>query len=181
MNTTVEVLQGFRRVCVLCPHCLEVSRLSETTPYYRSRPPLTPWDRLEDLRGQVERAQIRLDDERDAIRSREVRRGRLEMRRRLRRIARFYEKRRLELEDLKLLFDPVDYVAFRGLSKRTCLAIEFIDSEATSRHQEKMQTSLTRALKAGNFSWVTMRVEDNGGVTCARSPCRLGTPARGVV
>lgn len=92
------------------------------------------------------------------------------MRRRLDGLTRFYRKRRIALEDLKLVFDPVDYVAFRGLGERRCTSIEFIDCEATSRRQERLQRSLGRALQAGNMSWVTMRVSDDGSVTCMRSP-----------
>ena len=90
MNSAVTLLQGFRKICVLCPHCNQVSRLSQTTPYYRSRPPRTPWDDLDALRGKVERAQARLADERSAIRERGAERGRREMRRRLSSITRFY-------------------------------------------------------------------------------------------
>lgn len=170
MNSTVALLQGFRRVCVLCPHCSAVSRLSDTTPYYRGNAPSTPWDQLEKLSNSIQSARDKLDAERDAIRQREVERGRLEMRRRLDGLTRFYRKRRIALEDLKLIFDPVDYVAFRGLGDRQCTSIEFIDCEATSQRQERLQRSLGRALKSGNISWVTMRVADDGRVTCLRSP-----------
>jgi predicted Holliday junction resolvase-like endonuclease len=170
MNDTVTLLQGFRRICVLCPHCSAVSRLSDTTPYYRGRPPATPWDRLEKLDASVQRARDRLEADRDAIRQRQVARGRREMRRRLEGLTRFYRRRRIALEDLKLVFDPVDYVAFRGLGERQCTSIEFIDCEATSRRQERIQRSLSHALEAGNVSWVTMRVADDGNVTCTSSP-----------
>jgi len=166
MNSAAALLQGFRRICVLCPHCSSVSRLSDTTPYYRGKPPATPWDQLEKLSDSVQRAHDRLDADRDAIRRREVARGRREMRRRLDGLTRFYRKRRISLDDLKLVFDPVDYVAFRGLGERQCTSIEFIDCEATSRSQERIQRSLSHALEAGNISWVTMRVADDGSVKC---------------
>jgi predicted Holliday junction resolvase-like endonuclease len=114
----------------------------------------------------VERAEELLASDRQAIRDRETKRGHQAMRRRLRDIARFYERNHLELEDLKLIFDPVDYVAFRGLSKKRCKSIEFIDREPMSRRQEKLQKSLDRALRGGNVSWITMRVADNGNVRC---------------
>jgi predicted Holliday junction resolvase-like endonuclease len=163
------MLQGFRRVCVICPCCDSVFRLSETTPYFRSPPPRTPWDDLDGIQFKVERAVTRLEKDRAVLRQRALDDGRQEMRRRLRKIAAFYRRQRIELEDLKLLFDPVDYVAFRGMSSRRCTSVQFIDCEATSRRQERLQLSLESALKAGNVSWVTMRVADNGHVTCARS------------
>jgi predicted Holliday junction resolvase-like endonuclease len=68
--------------------------------------------------------------------SEKVELGRREMRRRLNGLTRFYQKRQIALEDLKLVFDPVDYVAFRGLGERRCSSIEFIDCEATTRRQD---------------------------------------------
>lgn len=94
----------------------------------------------------VERAAARLENDRAELRQRALRDGRQEMRRRLRKIATFYRRQRIELEDLKLLFHPVDYVAFRGMSSRQCTSVQFIDCEATSRRQERLQLSPARLL-----------------------------------
>ena len=166
MNETVALLQGFRRICVLCPHCEEVVRLSDASPYFRSRAPRTALDDLENLSERIERARTRLADQEGAIREAAVEKGRLEMKRRLGSIARFYRRQRIELEDLKLVFHPVDYVAFRGLADRRCTRVEFIDCLARSNRQERLQKSLDRVLRAGDYSWITMRVADDGRVSC---------------
>src|SRR5262245_53078554 len=100
MNETVALLQGFRRICAMCPHCQAVIRLSDTTPYFRSRLPRTPLDQLDELDAKLSRARERLVEQEGAIRLAAVQRGRIEMRRRLRDIARFYQQQRIELEDL---------------------------------------------------------------------------------
>jgi predicted Holliday junction resolvase-like endonuclease len=68
---------------------------------------------------------------------------------------------------VKLLFHPIDYVAFRGLTDGRCTAVEFLDREPDSARHEKLQRSIDTALRSGNVEWVTMRIADDGKVTCS--------------
>lgn len=167
MNQAVAMFQGFQRICGICPCCGEVFRLSDATLYYRAQPPRTPWDDLRQAEHVVQRAEDRLDNERQALRMKAKEAGWREMRKRLRSLTAFYRTQRIELEDLKLIFDPVDYVAFRGMSQERCSAVEFIDCQPTNRKQERLQTSLQKTLKSGNYSWITMRLTDDGRVQCS--------------
>jgi predicted Holliday junction resolvase-like endonuclease len=69
-------------------------------------------------------------------------------------------------EDIKVLFHPVEYVAFRGLGRNNCTSVEFLAYPPTSQERETIQTSIRRAIDAGNIEWQTLRIEDTGRVVC---------------
>jgi predicted Holliday junction resolvase-like endonuclease len=92
----------------------------------------------------------------------------LEADRRLEAITAFFKSHDMAIGDIKLLFHPVDYVLFRGLSAGDCTAIEFIDRETVSTLHERLQRSIDTAIKAGHVSWLTVRIGDDGRVSCSQ-------------
>jgi predicted Holliday junction resolvase-like endonuclease len=89
------------------------------------------------------------------------------MERRLKGLTSFFGRHDIALRDMKLLFHPVDYVVFRGLSDGDCSAVEFLDGEPVSIPHERLQRSIEKTIDTGDYSWITMRIADDGGVTCS--------------
>ena len=167
MNT-VRLFQDFQRLYGFCPCCGEPFRLSEATLFHQALPPRTPWDVLEAQRAALAQAQERLLEETARLREKAKQAGRREMQRRLRGLTSFFRRKRIALRDLKLLFHPVDYIVFRGLSSGACTAVELLDGAPASSAHERLQRSIERTVKGGNYSWVTMRIADDGSVRCLR-------------
>ena len=162
----VDVFQDFKSIYGFCPRCDALVRLNDVTLYHDSAPPRTPFDDLDSQREQLARSEERFQGAMEELRERARRRGRLEMERRLRRLISFFKGHRIDLHDLKLLFHPVDYVVFRGMSKDTCSAVHFLDCEPASRTHEILQRSIEKTISAGNVSWITMRISEDGRVNC---------------
>jgi predicted Holliday junction resolvase-like endonuclease len=118
-------------------------------------------------RDRLARAEVRLFEETARLKERATQDGRKEMERRLQGLMGFFRAQQIALRDMKLLFHPVDYFVFRGLSPDRCTGIEFLDSEPSSAAHERLQCSIERTIKAGDYSWVTMRIEDDGRVSYA--------------
>lgn len=163
----VQLLQDLQRIFGFCPCCGEPFRLSEATLFHKAPPPRTPWDELAAERQKLARAEERLFDQTERLRDKAKEAGRKEMERRLRSLTAFFRKQRIEIRDIRLLFHPVDYVAFRGLSDGSCTAVEFIDREATTNAHAALQRSIEHCIRAGNFKWITMRIADDGRINCA--------------
>jgi predicted Holliday junction resolvase-like endonuclease len=117
--------------------------------------------------ARLERAEDRLLNDTARLREQAQNAGRKEMQRRLRGLISFFRRQRISLRDMKLLFHPVDYVVFHGLSDGLCRQVEFLDCEPVSTAHERLQRSIEKTIDTGNFSWVTMRVADDGQVTCS--------------
>jgi predicted Holliday junction resolvase-like endonuclease len=163
----VDLFQDFQSIYGFCPCCGEPFRLSDATLFHRAAPPRTPWDDLAYKRERLELKEQRLSDDLDRLREKAQRAGRAEMQRRLKGLTSFFRRHDIALRDMKLLFHPVDYVVFRGLSDGLCTAVEFLDCEPVSIAHERLQRSIEKTIAAGEYSWITMRIADDGGVTCS--------------
>ena len=63
-----------------------------------------------------------------------------------------------------MLFHPVEYIVFRGLSDDECVALLFVDHPPDSHERERLQESLDQAIKKGNLEWQTFRIDSEGRV-----------------
>lgn len=154
-----------KRIWGICPCCGEVFRLSDATIFTRTPPPKTEFDRVNDARDRLDRVIAKFDDQRAEIRAREVARGQREARRRLKEIAPEFAGRGVDPHDVKVLFDPVRYIAFNGMSNHGVKEIEFVDDEPTSKARDALLRSLEDALDNGNVEWATWRVGEDGTVS----------------
>ncbi len=64
----VTVLEDFRNILGLCPHCGEFFRLTEIAISYRSRPRQTFLDALETEEDRLDRAEQRFEEQKEEIR-----------------------------------------------------------------------------------------------------------------
>jgi predicted Holliday junction resolvase-like endonuclease len=152
----------------MCPCCGALFRLSDARLFYRSPPLHTPFDSLEKERRRLQQQEERLWLHEEHLRERAREAGRKEQDRRLRSLTTYFRRHEINLHDIRLLFNPVDYIAFRGLSEKACTAIELLDREATSYERERLERSIERTITAGRVSWLTMRIADDGKVLCSR-------------
>ena len=143
-----------------CPCCQDPFRLSDATLFTRTRPPSTEFDRLDAERERVAETERRFRERESRIRAKAVEDGRAAARRRLRTVAPFFTRRKIELRDVKVLFHPVDYVIFRGSCGSQCLSVDFVDHPATTRERERIQRSLQRVIEAGSMDWQTYRITE---------------------
>ena len=70
----------------------------------------------------------------------------------------------MNANDIKVIFDPVEFVVFHGLTKEHRTLIELVDHPAETGARERAQTSIKHAIEAGNFEWQTFRVQPDGRV-----------------
>ncbi len=67
-------------------------------------------------------------------------------------------------EDIREIFSPVQFVAFDGLSESSLERVCLIDSPAENKAQEKMQKSVEKDVKRGNYDGSLLRVDQEGNV-----------------
>ncbi len=169
----VEVFNELKRIYGICPCCGEPFRLSETTLYTKAAPPKTVFEKVDDAHLRLERQMEMFEGKEEQIREKARRLGQLEARRRLREIAPFFVARRIDPQDVKLLFHPVEYVVFRGMQTDRCASVDFIDHPAANRERERIQRSLDGAIRAGNLEWQTFRIGEDGRVVRDGAGVRL--------
>lgn len=162
----VSYFRDSKRIYGICPCCGEVFRLSDATLFTTERPPATPFDRVDAERAKLERAEERFEARQGQLRLEAVEKGQREARKHLRSIAGSFIERRIDPQDVKVIFDPVEFVAFRGMTRGRIDRIAFIDRPPSTRAREQLQRSIARAVKAGNVEWRTLRISNDGRVQC---------------
>jgi len=168
-----------KRIYGFCPCCGELFRLSELTLFTSGKPPRTVFDDIAAQSQRLDRLEQRFDEKEELVREEARKKGQADARRRLRAIAPFFTGRKIELRDVKVLFHPVEYVVFRGMSDRQCLSVDFVDHPALDGTREKIQASLDQAISQGRIDWQTFRISDEGRVIVEGSGHNtVGTPAR---
>jgi predicted Holliday junction resolvase-like endonuclease len=164
----VDTLNGLKAVYAICPCCGDPIRLADADLFTKARPPKTKFDEIEEETSQIETQLERYEASRERIEEGARRRGRDAARQRLAEIAPFFTSRRIVPNDVKVLFDPVDYVVFNGLDAGCCGSVELVDRPPQNAMRERLHWSLERALKEGKIEWQTFHISDDGKVVAKR-------------
>jgi|SRR6266850_5056382 len=161
----VAMMNEMKKTYGVCPCCGALFRLSDATLFTKTPEPKTVFEKMDQALNRVDEQISTFEDkkeERERQKAREL--GRQDAEKRLRKIAPFWVSRKIDPQDVKLLFHPVEYVVFNGMQKDRCASVDFIDHPPVSRDRELIQTSLERTIKAGNMEWQTFRIDEYGHV-----------------
>jgi predicted Holliday junction resolvase-like endonuclease len=156
--TEMKAIYGF------CPCCGELFRLSDATIFTKLPPPGTEFDKVGTSFERLQKEVARFEEKEESIREAARRKGQRTAHRRLRALAPFFVEGKTKPKDVKVLFHPVEYIVFPGLSERNCDALLFVDHPPDSHERECLQKSLDHAIKKGNIEWQTFRVDSEGRV-----------------
>ena len=162
-------LREAQRIYGFCPCCGDPVRLSDLRVFVRTAPPRTPFDDMDDAFERLSRSEELFKGRERSIREVARTEGQKAMGRAVARIAPFLKTCRVEAQEVKVLFHPVDYIAFPGLVEEKCGSVDLIDSPPSSRQQEVLHRSLDETLRNGRVVWETYRVMESGRVEVEES------------
>lgn len=160
----VQFFQETKRILGVCPCCGEAFRLSDATIYTKEPPPRTPFDELESAKDKLAKAVERFDEQEEALKEKARAKGQAAAQKRLKTFSAPFLRRKLNPQDVKALFDPIEFVGFRGMTDGEVKSVVLLDRPADSKAREKVQGSLEKAVKAGNYGWKLLRIGDDGRV-----------------
>jgi predicted Holliday junction resolvase-like endonuclease len=140
-------------------------RLSEARLFIGRPPRRTVVDELDVEERTLEAAVSRFEDKEDRIREAAREKGSLAARSRLRQIAKGFTTLRIDPNDVKVLFYPIQYVVFSGHSRSGCTRIQFIDRPPRSARGDRIMESLNKTIERGDVEWRVYRIDDKGGIT----------------
>lgn len=172
MSVLATFIQGGQRLIAQCPHCDYLFQVLHARFIFPSKGPgrceyadlLALQATTSRLSGRLDRAQERFDLEKDAISAAATEQGQRRARRHVLRIDQVFSARRIDPQDVKVLFDPVDYVVFHGLNGKGVKEVRFVNHEPESREQERLVKAIAKVIKAGDVSFSTLRVTKEGGI-----------------
>jgi len=161
----LSAFQEFQKILVVCPECGEVYRLSELKLSYRGKVKKTWLDELRLKEKKVERMEELLDEEWDEIREKAQEKARKQLPKFLKKCMPVICAHGYYPQDLKALFDPIDFVIFDGMNlKEQVKRVVLFDGPAHNKIREKVQTSIQKAIKKGNYAWHTVKLDEMGRI-----------------
>jgi predicted Holliday junction resolvase-like endonuclease len=152
-----------RQIFGICPCCGEIFRLSDADISIKKK-------FKSDWLDACKRKSAHLDDREERLqeRKREMQeKAKIIGRRRavqfVKRIDPVFTPRRLDPDDAKVIFHPVDYMVFNGMSKHDIVnKIVFLDR--IDVQDARLQKSIENTIEKRNYEWQTLRVMDDGKV-----------------
>ncbi len=166
MRTPVlAAFQDFQRILVVCPRCGGIHRLSELKLSYRAKPKRTWLDELRDKERRMDLAEERFEEQKAELRRRAQEKGRRQLPSMLKKCVPIISRLGYYPQDLKPMFDLIDFVVFDGMTLRDSVRrLVLLDGPARDKRRERIQESVRRVLKRGNYEWRTVRLRADGTV-----------------
>ncbi len=76
-----------------------------------------------------------------------------------------FAPRKLNADDAKVIFHPIDYIVFKGMKDRGSIErILLLDREAKDSNHRAIQKSIEKVVERENYEWQTMRVQEDGKI-----------------
>lgn len=161
-----------RSIFGVCPRSGELFRLSDCRVYIKN--PVKPdWlDSIEKAERLLECAEERLEGREEKLRSKARELGRKLANKIIKKIDCVFKPFKLNPDDSKVIFHPVDYIVFNGMNshvekfevKGSIKNITFLDRKAKGVSRLMLQKSIEQTIEKGNYEWQTLRILDNGQI-----------------
>jgi predicted Holliday junction resolvase-like endonuclease len=155
-----------RSIFGICPCCGELLRLSDCK-IFRKENPAADWkEKLDRATIRLNNLEAKLEAKMQELRNQARDQGRKEAARKVKKIDTVFAPLKLNPDDSKVIFDPVDFVVFNGMkaNQSGISNLILLDNDTKSPEAKRVQESVMNTVAKGNVDWMTLRVEDNGAI-----------------
>lgn len=171
MNVLIQTIDGIQEVLALCPSCGEIFRLVEGKFIFPQKRPKTCEylelvaleNRLADQEDRLASHEERFDEWLERQREQLTEQGRQLAKRKLRKIDPTFSAKDIDPQDVKVIFDPVEYIIFHGLNSGDGVdLVEFVSRSPDSKAQETIVKSIGKTVRNGDVEFETLHMKDDG-------------------
>lgn len=162
-NQLLKFFQLQRQIFGVCPHTGNVFRLSDCHIYVKKKPKPDWLQQIEAAQVKISNAEEKLDEKEEAIREKARIAGRSEATKMVRKIDKIFHPLKLNPDDSKVIFHPVDYIVFNGMKTGQMKNLILMD-KAKGTSDKRLQQSIQKVIEKKNYEWITLRVEENGNI-----------------
>ena len=161
----VALINLQQQIFGVCPRCRDVFRLSDCRIYTTKKRGADWLTRLDTEKERLDTLEERIGEKEEQVRQRAREKGRKVATRLARKIDTIFTPRKLNPDDAKVIFHPVDYVVFKGLTSDCGVRqIVFLDRRGRSEQHRQLQRSIERTVDRGHYEWITLRVDNDGSI-----------------
>jgi len=171
MNILVQTIDGIQEVLAICPCCGEIFRLVEGKFIFPQKHPKTCEylglialeGKLSDEEDRLASAEERFEEKLQQQRQQLIQQGRRQAKTKLKKIDPTFSAKGIDPQDVKVIFDPVEYLIFHGLNSGDGVDfVEFVSRSPDSKTQETVVKSIDKTIRDGNVEFETLHMRDDG-------------------
>ncbi len=163
-NQLLKFFQLQRQIFGVCPHTNIPFRLSDCHIYMKNKPELDWLQKIEIKQSKLDLISEKLDQRQDEVAEEARIKGRKEASAAVKKFDKCFNPRKLNPDDSKVIFNPIDYIIFNGMKSGLMKNIILSDSIKTTPLDKQIQKSIEKVVERGNYEWMTLRIEDNGNI-----------------
>ena len=164
-NDMIKFFRMQRQIFGICPQSGEFFRLSECRIAGTDKPAPDWMDKLKASGKRIDKQENIIDLESENLRESARKKGRVQANRVARKVDPIFTPRKLNPDDSKVIFHPVDYVVFNGMKKNDIKNLVILDRKIKSPKNRGLQNSIRNSVDKENYEWLTLRVKRNGSIS----------------
>lgn len=171
MNILAQTIDGIQEVLAICPCCGAIFRLVEGKFIFPQKSPkpceylgLVALERkVSDEDDRITSAEERFEKKLEQQRQKLTEQGRKQAKKKLMKIDPTFSAKDIDPQDVKVIFDPVEYLIFHGLHAGDGVdCVEFVSRTPDSKTQEAFIKSIDNIIRDGNVEFETLKMKDDG-------------------
>jgi predicted Holliday junction resolvase-like endonuclease len=166
-----EIFNDLNQILAVCPHCESVFYLSEARPYLKGQRPKTVVDRLRSENRKLDRLDEFLAEQESVLREKAARDGLIAAKASLKEIDHIFSGSGIDPHDVKVIFNPVTYVVFHGLSSKSLDCVRLLSHAPLDQSSERVLNSIEKVVRHGNYDFSILRVDEAGSISTKK--CEL--------
>lgn len=154
-----------RQIFGICPLSGEFFRLSDCKVYLRAKPVHDWMDKLYSEASRLIVMKEKIEEEKDIIKEKAREKGRRLARRVVKRIDPIFTPRKLNPDDAKVVFHPIDYIVFNGMKEAKSIKdVTLLDRKTDSSDRRALQDNIGDVISKGDYEWLTLKMREDGSI-----------------
>lgn len=160
-----ELFTQFRKVLCLCPHCNNLSRVSDLRLRTREKIVKTWLDDFESNVKQLQQQEEKFEEEEKEIREKAAERGRAQVPKIVKKsMVKEFAKLKYDPYDIKAILHPIEFVVFDGMNNESMNNVVLLAKRSTNPHLQDLQKKIANVVDKKQYDWKVIRVSTDGTI-----------------
>jgi len=160
-----NLFDSLNKILCVCPCCGSLFYLSEANPFLKGKQPQSIIDSLRVTEQRMGRAEERLIETASDLKEEAALAGRRKTKRLLKKIDTMFSGADYDPQDVKVIFNPVTFIIFDGMTRNHLTEIVLLGREPQDRVTEQIHKSIQHVIEKGNLEFRTLQVDNSGRVS----------------
>lgn len=149
----------------MCPHCNNLSRLSDLRLHAKEKIVKTWLDDFESDVKQLQQLEEKFDEEEKEIREKAAERGRAQVPKIVRKsMVKEFAKLKYDPYDIKAILHPIEFVVFDGMNNDSMNNVVLLAKRSSNPYLQDLQKKIANVVEKKQYDWKVIRVSTDGAV-----------------